>query len=136
MGTVWRNRVYATSVREIPGFALTIVHLEMFNVLLALRVWGKKWRHSSVRILCYNCCPGGQNGQDEGLVPCALHKKYLLYDINLVIDHILGKKNRLADTLSRICSSKLVNENILQDLLTHHQRETIVHSHFDLSLHI
>ena len=50
MGAVWRDHVYATPIREIPGFVLTIVHLEMFNVLLALRVWGREWCHSSVKI--------------------------------------------------------------------------------------
>ena len=58
------------------------------------------------------------------------------YDIDLVIDHILGKKNRIADTLSRIYSSKSVDKLILQDLLKHYQWEKVLHSHFDLSLHV
>ena len=31
MGAVWRNRVFATHIYEIPGFEHTITHLEMLN---------------------------------------------------------------------------------------------------------
>ena len=32
-GGGWRNHIYATPVRGIPNFQLTIVHLEMLNVI-------------------------------------------------------------------------------------------------------
>ena len=41
MGAVWANRVYSTPVFEIPNFELKIVHLEMLNIVIALRVWGR-----------------------------------------------------------------------------------------------
>ena len=41
LGGTWGNRVYSTPVLGIPGFHLKIVHLEMFNVLIALRLWAK-----------------------------------------------------------------------------------------------
>ena len=142
IGTVWRNCLYATPVREIPGFMLTIVHLEMFNIFLALRVWGNKWHHSSIRMLCDNdsvvqVIRTGKT-RDPFLALCIrniwLHTAH--YDIDLVIDHVLGKKKRMADTLSRIYSSKSVDKIILQNLLEHYQWEKVLHSHFDLSLHI
>ena len=37
----WSNRVYATPARSVPGFKLGIVHLEMFNIVIALRLWAK-----------------------------------------------------------------------------------------------
>ena len=126
MGAVWRDRVHATPVREIPGFVLTIVHLEMFNVLLALRIWGQKWSHSSIRIFCDN----------YSLVQVVIWLHTAIYDINLVIEHIAGKENRIADTLSRIYSSRMVDENTLQNLLENYFWEPIFHSYFDLTLHI
>ena len=142
LGAVWRDRVYATPVREIPGFVLTIVHLEMFNVLLALRVWGQHWRHSSVKIFCDNhsVVQVVKNGKtrDPFLALCIrniwLHTA--LYDVHLIIEHIAGKENRIADTLSRIHSNKLVDENILKHLVKNYHWEPIFHSYFDLTLHI
>ena len=54
LGGTWSNRVYATPVLGIPGFHLGIVHLEMFNIVIALRLWAKFWAHSYVRIHCDN----------------------------------------------------------------------------------
>ena len=36
IGAIWRDRVYATPVIQIPDFTLTIVHLEMLNIVVAL----------------------------------------------------------------------------------------------------
>ena len=54
LGVIWSNRVYATPVLGIPGCQLRIVHLEMFNIVVALRLWAKFWSHSYVRIHCDN----------------------------------------------------------------------------------
>ena len=50
MGAVWWNRVYATPIFEIPGFELTITHLEMLNFVIAFKVWGRFWQHSAITI--------------------------------------------------------------------------------------
>ena len=39
---------------KIPGTKLHINHLEMFNIVLALRLWGKFWAIASVCIRCDN----------------------------------------------------------------------------------
>ena len=46
--------VYSTPVYTIPGFTMTIVHLEMFNILLALKIWVDQWEHSIVKFYCDN----------------------------------------------------------------------------------
>ena len=51
MGAVWRNRVYVTPIYEIPGFQLAITHLEMLNVVIALKIWGHFWKHSAITFL-------------------------------------------------------------------------------------
>ena len=124
MGAVWRDHVYATPTREIPGFVLTIVHLEMFNVLLVLKVWGREWRHSSVKIFCDNhsvvqVVKTGKT-RDTFLALCIRNMwlQTAVYDITLVIEHIAGKDNRIADTLSRIHSTRTVDENILLNPLS------------------
>ena len=49
-GGVWRKLVYATPARQILNFYLTIVHLEMLNVINALRLWSSQWRHMRITI--------------------------------------------------------------------------------------
>ena len=51
---VWGNKVYATPIYPIPAFKTGVVHWEMFNILLALRVWSNHWRHSIVKFHCDN----------------------------------------------------------------------------------
>ena len=43
MGAVWRNRVYATPIHNCGDLNLKIVHLEMLNIIIALKIWGGKW---------------------------------------------------------------------------------------------
>ena len=43
MGAVWRDRVYATPIHSCPELNLTIVHLEMLNIVIALQLWGHLW---------------------------------------------------------------------------------------------
>ena len=54
IGGIWHAMVYSSPAPVIPGFDLKIVHLEMVNVLVALRIWGKFWQHSQVKIYCDN----------------------------------------------------------------------------------
>ena len=48
MRAIWRDRVYATPIVQILNFTLTIVHLEMLNVVVALSTWAKYWQHTKV----------------------------------------------------------------------------------------
>ena len=52
LGAIWNHRVYSTPIIPIPNFTQTIVHLEMWNIVIALRMWGHLWRHSSIQIFC------------------------------------------------------------------------------------
>ena len=142
LGGVWRHRVYATPVRQIPGFNLTIVHLEMLNVLIALWLWGSQWRHMCITIFCDNfsvvqVIRSGKT-KDPFLALC-IRNVWLLTahnDIEIQINHIPGVKNTIADTLSRIYSPNPVDDTILQDLLDNYHWDMVQNSYFDLSLHI
>ena len=54
LGRVWNNKVYCTPTFPIADFSLKIVHLEMLNIVVALRLWGARWAHSVVTLVCDN----------------------------------------------------------------------------------
>ena len=54
MGVVYRNRVCATPIHNCGDLDRKIVHLEMLNIIIALKTWGVKWRHSTIDIFCDN----------------------------------------------------------------------------------
>ena len=142
LGGVWRERVYATPVMEIPGFHLTIVHLEILNVVIALRLWSSQWRHMRITIFCdnYSVVQVIRSGKtkDRFLALC-IRNVWLLTaysDIELEVKHIPGTRNTIADTLSRIYSPKPVNSEVLQDLVNNYQWDMVPQSYFDLSIHI
>ena len=116
---VWQDRVYATPIYPIQGGELTIVHWEMINILIALRLWGSYWVHSSIDIFCDNLAvvqvvTTGKT-RDAVLGAC-IRNIWLLaavLDIDIKIKHMRGKKNVIADLLSRLFSNKLVDPSLL-----------------------
>ena len=106
VGGVWNNRVYSAPIPTFVGLDLNITQLEMINVLIALRVWASHWVHSTVRFSCDNLAvvqvvTSGKT-KDSFLNAC-LRNIWLVtatYDIDLLIDHIQGSKNIIADSLS------------------------------------
>ena len=54
MGAVWRDRVYSTPIHNGSDLDLQIVHLEMLNIVIALRTLGYCWRHSVIKNFCDN----------------------------------------------------------------------------------
>ena len=137
MGAVWRNRVYATPIFEIPGFKLTITHLEMLNFVIAFKVWGRFWEHSAITIFCDNMSVvqvvGSGKTRVKFLALC-IRNIWLLaayHDIDLEVRHIVGKKNMVADALSRIYSDKPIRQEVLQ-CLTHFVWDEVSLQAFDL----
>ena len=110
LGAIWKNYVYHL---PIPRYYmnLTIVHLEMVNVLVALKAFAAHWSKSRVLIKCDNeavvrVLSHGRT-KDPFLAACArnIWQIAALHDIDLVYIHILGKKNIIADLLSRWTAS-------------------------------
>ena len=58
------------------------------------------------------------------------------YHIDLVITHIQGSKNVIADTLSRLYSDKSVNHDILTDLQENYIWDRIPANYFNLDTHL
>ena len=77
-----------------------IVHLEMLNILAALRVWQTQWSNMKVEIVQVLML-----GKTRDLTLAAIARNIqfqaALMNISLKITHIPGKNNVLADLLSR-----------------------------------
>ena len=86
---------------------MNIVHLEMVNIVLAVKLFSKMWAHKKVLVRCDNQAVVSvlQSGRarDPFLGACARNVWYLaaLNDIDLQYAHINGRDNRVADLLSR-----------------------------------
>ena len=140
LGGIWSNRVYSTPVIDIPGFDFKIVHLEMINILVALRLWGKFWKHSTVKIFCDNQAVVQVVATNKTKDPClaaCIRNIWLIsahYDITIQIQHISGKENVEADLLSRIYSDKQVDTQLLHNLQQNYIWDTVPIQYFSLDL--
>ena len=84
-----------------------IVHLEMVNILLAVRAFRHQWASKKVLIHCDNAAVvsvlKSDKARDPYLGACACNVWYVAAtsDIDLQYTHIRGIDNRVADALSR-----------------------------------
>ena len=119
-----------------------IVHWEMFNILLALRVWGDLWKNSLVRFYCDNLAVvqvvQTSKTKDPFLAACIrnIWMFTAVLDIEIEIDHIKGINNTMADLLSRLYSDKAVDSHLFQNLKENYQWFKIPLSFFHLDMSI
>ena len=100
LGGVWNKEVYATPIFNIYGSDLKIVHLEMLNLVIALKLWAQKWALRNIWLILAT------------------------YDIALRFEHIKGSHNVTADMLSRIYSDKAIDNELytkIKDTCTWHK---------------
>ena len=106
MGGVFENQCYALPIpRDFRQYS--IVHLEMLNIVVALKVWATQWSNKKLRIKCDNMAvvevlTSGKT-KDNILATCARNVWLLsaIFNISIHIEHIPGKQNVIADLLSR-----------------------------------
>ena len=85
----------------------TIVHLEMINILLALRLFHNQWTSKKALIHCDNQAVvtvlNTGKTRDPFLAACARNVWYItaVNDIDACFSHIRGVDNVVADILSR-----------------------------------
>ena len=107
IGAYTQGHVYYSKIPECYKLSLTIVHLEMLNVLVAFRVWGLRWQDKKIRIHCDNAAVvqvlnrGCSRDPFLGACACTLWLLKAQYNIHVVVDFIRGSNNIYADTLSR-----------------------------------
>ena len=140
LGGVWKNRVYATPIYPMHGFEPSIVHWEMINVVIALRLWGRHWAGSHILFFCDNAAvvqvvDTGKT-RDPLLATCLRNIWMItaIHDIKISIKHIAGSNNIISDLLSRIYSEKKVNDELLNQLQRYYQWDRVPLEFFNLDL--
>ena len=124
LGARWGLQVDTVTI-PIGYQNFNIVHLELVNILAAIRVWANQWKHQKVSIACDNeaVVQVLSSGKTRDLTLAAIARniqfQVALYDIDLKVRHIPGKANIIADLLSRWA---LVSQPLkkLQSLLPNH----------------
>ena len=107
LGAIWREGAYSERLPSFIEEGRGIVHFEMYNVWLALQVWGKVWKNKTVRVFCDNAAVvhilNSFKTKDEFLGTCLRNIMLLLAqnNVHLVCEHIKGQDNHQADALSR-----------------------------------
>ena len=107
IGGSWGKRAYSTSIPSEISREIAISQLELYNILVATRLWAAAWENKAVCVRCDNesavsVCNSGRT-RDVFMNLC-LHNLWLLisrHNIDLRVVHIRGKNNGLADALSR-----------------------------------
>ena len=109
VGGVWKTNVYTGTIPQymvaVNGY--TITHLELVIILVALKTWGHLWCHQKVLIYTDNMAVVSiyKTGFTRDDKLAAFIRNVWLYtakhDIELVVEHIPGKENTVADILSR-----------------------------------
>ena len=85
----------------------TIVHLEILNLVVALKQWGPYWKDKTVEIKCDNMAVveflKSGRARDTVLAMCARNIWLLsaMFNVELVVNYIPGCHNVIADLLSR-----------------------------------
>ena len=106
LGAIYRNQVYAFPIPQYCD-SFPIVHLEMLNILVAIRVWGNAWKHQRILIKCDNQAVVSvlNSGKTQDLTLAGIARNIMMeiseQDIDLKVIHILGVENKVADLLSR-----------------------------------
>ena len=118
LGAIWNHRVYSTPIIHIPKFTLGIVHLEMWNIVIALRMWCHLWCHSSIQIFCDNLAVVQvmNTHTTKNLCLSICFRNIWLLAALLQVHHVRGKDNAEADLLSRLYSETPVDPVLLKRL--------------------
>ena len=103
---IFKNMIYALPLpHEHLGYNIT--QLEMLNIMVALKVWGYCWSNMRFEIKCDNLAVVQvlQEGRArDPLLATIARNIWMLtsvFNVQLVVSHIAGTNNAIADLLSR-----------------------------------
>ena len=106
LGAICRNQVYAVKIpKNFENYS--IVHLEMLNILVALRIWCQQWAAHRILLKCDNQAVVSvlNSGKTQDLTLGVMARNIAMIlainDIDLKVIHVLGADNKIADLLSR-----------------------------------
>ena len=106
LGSCYDNKVYALGIpRGYNNY--NIAHLEILNVVVALKIWGHVWANKSIQIMCDNMAVVEVltcgSTKDFIMATCARNVWLLaaMFNVNIIVSHIRGLDNPIVDLLSR-----------------------------------
>ena len=141
IGGIFDNNVYAYHIPECC-VNYSIVHLELINVLVALRCWSHLFNNSVVKIYCDNATVVAALNNfriKDDLILLMVRNIWLILascNIELVVEHIPGVRNVHADILSRWGGRDRFRVEDVMFLSNECQWFHIHDSFFDLDVHI
>lgn len=124
LGAICHGMVYAYKLNLSNYANIGIVHLEMLNILVALRCWKKYFTNSKVKIYCDNAAVVAAltnfKIRDDMLLACTrnIWLELASSNIDMYLEHVKGSDNVYADILSRWYSKARFNSNDIYYLLT------------------
>ena len=106
LGGVFHDMIYTLPLPR--GFkSYSIVHLEILNIVVALKIWAPIWKDLTIEIKCDNMAVvevlNTGCARDVILATCARNIWLLaaMYNVQMTVNHIPGVSNVIADLLSR-----------------------------------
>ena len=117
-GTQYYAEQFPTDVVE-EGH--TIAHLELLNIVVAIKVWADKWRGKKVKVHCdnSNACLAMQTGRSrDNFVQKCVRVIFLFagrYDMDVTVVHIPGRLLVRADALSRMHTEQKYRVRVARD---------------------
>ena len=106
LGAIFGHHIYSLPI-PIGYNDYTIVHLEILNIVVALKLWGESWQDQVIEIMCDNMAVvevlTSGRARDPTLATCARNIWLLtaLFNIQLLVKHVPGVQNQTADLFSR-----------------------------------
>ena len=85
----------------------TIAHLEILNIVVALKVWAEHWANKRIKVHYDNMavvevlCNGRARDNTQALLASNIWRICAMFNIHILVLHMPGKNNILADLLSR-----------------------------------
>ena len=106
-GGIWGSRVYSARVPPNLVHCISITQVEMYSVLVTVRLWAPLWKDKSIRIPCNNesavmVCNTGKT-KDPFLNFCIRQLWFhcAQFNVDLQVRHIRGIRKVAVDALSR-----------------------------------
>ena len=116
-----------------------IAHLELLNIVVALKVWRLQWAGHRVRIFCDNtvaCLAVGSGRSRDDFVQMCVRELFLLTaasDIELYVVHRPGVELSRADALSRLHTAQRYVDFVGRDaVLSRAERIAVPEKYFDI----
>ena len=117
----------------------SIAHLELLNVVIALKVWREDWAGRKVKIFCdnSNACCAVQSGRSKDMFmqDCVREVFFVcaVADIELLLLHRPGRQMQRADALSRAHTGSLYRDRVAMDtVLAGAHRVRVPDEYFEL----